>query len=95
MDENFSSPGGGFVNLDFYGRMVCSPGVNLVTMLGRGVVSPGPWRDDHQRRRTRRAGQTYEDEYAELRGAASTCRSSRRATSAGCRPPPAASGHGA
>ena len=68
MDESFSSPGGGFVNLDFYERMVCTPGVNLVTMLGEGsfhqvhggtttnVAEPGE------------LVRSYEDEYAELRG---------------------------
>jgi cephalosporin hydroxylase len=68
MDERFSSPGGGFVNLDFYERMVCSPGINLVTMLGEAsfhqvhggtttnVAEPGE------------LVSSYEDEYAELRG---------------------------
>ena len=36
MDEGFSMPGGGFVNLDFFERMVSSPGVNLVDILGEG-----------------------------------------------------------
>ena len=36
MDEAFSAPGGGFVNLDFYERMSGSPGVNRVTLLGEG-----------------------------------------------------------
>ena len=36
MDESFSMPGGGFVNLDFFERMVLTPGVTLVTMLGEG-----------------------------------------------------------
>ncbi|MDQ2676741.1 MAG: hypothetical protein M3Y34_08015, partial [Actinomycetota bacterium] len=36
MDESFSTPGGAFVNLDFYERMIGSPGVNVVTILGEG-----------------------------------------------------------
>jgi cephalosporin hydroxylase len=36
MDESFSTPGGGFVNLDFFERVVGSPGVTQVTMLGEG-----------------------------------------------------------
>jgi cephalosporin hydroxylase len=36
MDESFSVPGGGFANLDFFERMVGSPGVTLVTALGEG-----------------------------------------------------------
>jgi cephalosporin hydroxylase/SAM-dependent methyltransferase len=36
MDESFSTPGGGFVNLDFFERMVGSPGVSLVSLLGEG-----------------------------------------------------------
>ena len=36
MDESFSVPGGGFVNLDFFERMVLAPGVTHVTMLGEG-----------------------------------------------------------
>jgi cephalosporin hydroxylase len=68
MDERFSSPGGGFVNLDFYERMVCSPGVNLVTMLGEasfhqvhgGTTTNAAEPDELVR--------SYEDEYAELRG---------------------------
>jgi cephalosporin hydroxylase len=34
MDESFSMPGGGFVNLDFFERVAAAPGVALVTMLG-------------------------------------------------------------
>jgi cephalosporin hydroxylase len=36
MDEDFSMPGGGFVNLDFFERMVSSPDVNRVDILGEG-----------------------------------------------------------
>jgi len=36
MDEAFSMPGGGFVNLDFFERMVGSPDVNRVDILGEG-----------------------------------------------------------
>jgi cephalosporin hydroxylase len=36
MDESFSAPGGGFVNLDFFERMVSTPGVTLVSILGEG-----------------------------------------------------------
>jgi cephalosporin hydroxylase len=68
MDERFSSPGGGFVNLDFYERMVCSPGINLVTMLGEAS-----FHQVHGGTTTNVVGpdelvSSYEDEYAELRG---------------------------
>jgi cephalosporin hydroxylase len=36
MDETFSAPGGAFVNLDFFERLVVAPGVNQVTILGEG-----------------------------------------------------------
>ncbi|HEX6460194.1 MAG TPA: CmcI family methyltransferase [Thermoleophilaceae bacterium] len=36
MDESFSVPGGGFVNLDFFERMVGTPGATVVTILGEG-----------------------------------------------------------
>ena len=34
MDELFTEPGGGFVNLDFFERMIHTPGVNLVSIIG-------------------------------------------------------------
>jgi cephalosporin hydroxylase len=68
MDESFSVPGGGFVNLDFFERMVGTPGVTQVTMLGEGsfhqvhggtttnLVDP----DELIR--------SFDDQYEELRG---------------------------
>jgi cephalosporin hydroxylase len=68
MEERFSSPGGGFVNLDFYERIVCSPGINLVTMLGEasfhqihGGTTTNVAEPDELVR-------SYDDQYEELRG---------------------------
>ncbi|WP_255347507.1 sulfotransferase [Synechococcus sp. KORDI-100] len=62
LDERFTSPGGGLVNLDFYQRALALPDVQLVTLLGEasfhqvhGGVSTGTenrWRemcDEYQR----------------------------------------------
>jgi cephalosporin hydroxylase len=68
MDESFSSPGGGFVNLDFYERMVCSPGVNLVTMLGEGSFHQVHGGTTTNVEEPDELVKSYEDEYAELRG---------------------------
>jgi cephalosporin hydroxylase len=68
MDESFSSPGGGFVNLDFYERMVCSPGINLVTMLGEGTFHQVHGGTTTNVAEPDQLVRSYEDEYAELRG---------------------------
>ncbi|MEK6250807.1 MAG: CmcI family methyltransferase [Actinomycetota bacterium] len=68
MDESFSKPGGGFVNLDFFERMVGSPGVTLVSILGEasfhqvhgGTTTNLPEPDELIR--------SYDDQYEELRG---------------------------
>ena len=62
------SPGGGFVNLDFYERMVCSPGVNLVTMLGEGTFHQVHGGTTTNVAEPDELVKSYEDEYAELRG---------------------------
>ena len=71
MDESFSMPGGGFVNLDLYERTVSSPEVNLVTLLGEGSfhqVHGGTTTNQasHEVRRDLILG--YEDHYEEVRG---------------------------
>ena len=68
MDENFSSPGGGFVNLDFYERMVCSPGINLVTLLGEASFHQVHGGTTTNVAEPDALVKSYEDEYAELRG---------------------------
>jgi cephalosporin hydroxylase len=68
MDERFSSPGGGFVNLDFYERMVCSPGINLVTMLGEASFHQVHGGTTTNVAEPDELVRSYEDEYAELRG---------------------------
>jgi cephalosporin hydroxylase len=68
MDESFSMPGGGFVNLDFFERMEGSPGVTLVTMLGEGSfhqVHGGTTTNVAEPDELIRA---YDDQYEELRG---------------------------
>ena len=71
MDESFAMPGGGFVNLDLYERMLSSPGVNLVTFLGEasfhqahGGTTTNLANHDERRELIR----SYEDHYEELRG---------------------------
>jgi cephalosporin hydroxylase len=71
MDESFSTPGGGFVNLDFFERVANSPGVNLVTILGEGSfhqVHGGT--TTNVAALAERSGliDSYHDAYAELRG---------------------------
>ena len=71
MDESFSMPGGGFVNLDFFERVSTAPGFSLVTLLGEGSfhqmhggtttnIAELNDRSDLLRR--------YEEHYAGLRG---------------------------
>jgi cephalosporin hydroxylase len=68
MDERFVSPGGGFVNLDFYERMVCSPGVNLVTMLGEASFHQVHGGTTTNVAEPDKLVTSYEEEYTELRG---------------------------
>ena len=71
MDESFSTPGGGFVNLDFFERMVTAPGVTQVTILGEAS-----FHQVHGGTTTNLAGseerwdliRSYDAQYAELRG---------------------------
>jgi cephalosporin hydroxylase len=68
MDEGFSTPGGGFVNLDFFERMVGTPGVTPVTMLGEGS-----FHQVHGGTTTNLADageliRSYDEQYEELRG---------------------------
>ena len=68
MDESFSTPGGGFANLDFFERMTDTPGVTLVTMLGEGSfhqVHGGTTTNETQPGKLIRS---YEEQYEQLRG---------------------------
>jgi cephalosporin hydroxylase len=68
MDEGFSSPGGGFANLDFFERMVGTPGVTLVTMLGEGTfhqVHGGTTTNNSEPDELIRS---YDEQYEQLRG---------------------------
>jgi cephalosporin hydroxylase/glycosyltransferase involved in cell wall biosynthesis len=68
MDENFSAPGGGFANLDFFERMVCTPGVTLVTMLGEGSFHQLHGGTTTNVADPHKLIKSYDDEYKELRG---------------------------
>jgi cephalosporin hydroxylase len=71
MDESFSTPGGGFVNLDFFERMANSPGVNVATILGEGSfhqVHGGTTTNVGARAERSGLLDSYHDTYAELRG---------------------------
>jgi cephalosporin hydroxylase len=68
MDERFASPGGGFVNLDFYERVVCSPGINLVTMLGEASFHQVHGGTTTNVAEPDELVSSYQEEYAELRG---------------------------
>ncbi|HYH60783.1 MAG TPA: CmcI family methyltransferase [Solirubrobacterales bacterium] len=71
MDESFSVPGGGFVNLDFYERMIGSPGVTLVTILGEGSfhqVHGGTTTNISKPEEREAKIRAYGDRYEELRG---------------------------
>ena len=68
MDESFSTPGGGFANLDFFERVTGTPGVTLVTMLGEGSfhqVHGGTTTNEKQPVELIRS---YEEQYEKLRG---------------------------
>ena len=71
LDERFASPGGGFVNLDFY-RRACDRAEELVMLLGEGtfhqvhggVATNTPW--------ARHPFAAFDTEYRSIRGAAFT-----------------------
>jgi cephalosporin hydroxylase len=68
MDESFSTPGGGFVNLDFFERMVGTPGVTQVTMLGEGSFHQVHGGTTTNLRDPGELIKSYEDQYEEVRG---------------------------
>jgi cephalosporin hydroxylase len=68
MDESFSAPGGGFVNLDFFERMVGAPGVSLVTLLGEGSFHQVHGGTTTNLSEPNELIRSYDDEYEELRG---------------------------
>ena len=70
-DEHFAEAGGGYANLDFYERLVASPGTTMVSILGEGSfhqlhggTTTNQLDTDDRRRRI----VSYAEHYAELRG---------------------------
>jgi cephalosporin hydroxylase len=71
MDEGFSMPGGGFVNLDFFERMVSSPDVNRVDILGEGSfhqVHGGTTTNASELGGLSDLIKSYDEHYEELKG---------------------------
>jgi cephalosporin hydroxylase len=71
MDEGFSMPGGGFVNLDFFERMASSPNVNRVDILGEGSfhqVHGGTTTNATEPASRHNLIESYYQHYAGLRG---------------------------
>jgi cephalosporin hydroxylase len=68
MDESFSTPGGGFVNLDFFERMVGSPGITLVTLLGEGSFHQVHGGTTTNAAEPDELVRCLDDQYEELRG---------------------------
>jgi cephalosporin hydroxylase len=71
MDESFSKPGGGFVNLDFFERIASTPSVTLVSILGEGSFHQlHGGTTTNVAEISERSGliDTYHNQYAELRG---------------------------
>jgi cephalosporin hydroxylase len=68
MDESFSMPGGGFVNLDFFERMIGSPGVTHVTLLGEGSFHQVHGGTTTNLSEPDALINSYGDHYEELRG---------------------------
>ncbi len=71
MDESFSTPGGGFANLDFFERAASSPNVTLVSVLGEGSfhqVHGGTTTNVGEMAERSELIDLYHDQYAELRG---------------------------
>ena len=68
MDESFSTPGGGFANLDFFERMVGSPRVSLVTTLGEGSFHQVHGGTTTNVAEPHELVRSYRDQYEELRG---------------------------
>ena len=68
MEERFSTPGGGFVNLDFFERMVGTPGVTPVTMLGEGSFHQVHGGTTTNLAEPGELIRSYDEQYEELRG---------------------------
>lgn len=68
MDESFTAPGGGFVNLDFFERMIGTPGVTLVTILGEGSFHQLHGGTTTNEVEPDGLIRSYDDHYEELRG---------------------------
>jgi cephalosporin hydroxylase len=71
MDEAFSKPGGGFVNLDLFERMAASPDVTVVAILGEGSfhqVHGGTTTNAADPAERSELIGSYEQQYEELRG---------------------------
>jgi cephalosporin hydroxylase/glycosyltransferase involved in cell wall biosynthesis len=70
-DDSFSMPGGEYANLELFERLVGSPGVTLVSMLGEASfhqVHGGRTTNQGDRDARRSELVTYADRYRELRG---------------------------
>ena len=68
MDESFSTPGGGFANLDFFERTTGIPGVTLVTMLGEGSFHQVHGGTTTNEAKPVELIRSYEQQYEQLRG---------------------------
>ena len=68
MEERFSTPGGGFANLDFFERMVGTPGVTPVTMLGEGSFHQVHGGTTTNLAEPGELIRSYDEQYEELRG---------------------------
>jgi cephalosporin hydroxylase len=68
MDESFSVPGGGFLNLDFFERMVGTPGVAVVTILGEGSFHQLHGGTTTNEAEPDELIRSYDEQYEELRG---------------------------
>ena len=68
MDESFSEPGGGFVNLDFFERIAGTPGLTTSTMLGEGSFHQVHGGTTTNALEPDDLISSYDDHYEELRG---------------------------
>ena len=71
LDESFSIPGGGFVNLDLFERVIASPGVTLVSILGEATfhqVHGGTTTNEADSMRRFELLGAYQRQYTALRG---------------------------
>jgi len=69
-DEAFTSPGGGFSNLDFYRRACEAPGTQLVVLLGEGTFHQihGGVMTNAKKREHEARWREYQEEHRRIRG---------------------------